>query len=115
GLYTFYTTSDDGSRLFAGEPLLKLEVIGQAVFPKPRLLAIGQTMRLEEDRQWAEVEGRLTFVSESTDGLRLELSAGSGRMHAEVADAAGLSPALLLNRRVRVAGFCHGAYTTEGN
>ena len=30
GLYTFYTTSDDGSELFVGEPSLRLEVIGRA-------------------------------------------------------------------------------------
>src|ERR1039457_1833616 len=33
GLYTFYTTSDDGSRLFVGEPSLQLKAIGQATLP----------------------------------------------------------------------------------
>src|SRR5260370_24431730 len=44
GLHTFYTTSDDGTRLFVGEPSLQLKRIVPAVFPKPQPLAIGQTL-----------------------------------------------------------------------
>ena len=114
GLYTFYTTSDDGSRLFVGEPSLQLKVIGRAAFPKPQPMIIGQMLRQGEDGQWVEVEGKVVFVSEAPDGLKLELSAGKGRMRLEVANAAGLSPGVLLNRRVRVAGFCQSVYTIEG-
>src|ERR1039457_2011390 len=103
GLYTFYTTSDDGSRLFVGEPTLQLKAVGRATFPKPQPLAIGQTLREAENGQWVEVEGKVTFASEEPDGLKLELSAGKGRMRAEVANASGLSPGILLNRRVRAA------------
>lgn len=114
GLYTFYTTSDDGSRLFVGEPSLQLKVIGSASFPKPQPLAIGQMLNLGEPGRWVEVEGKVTFVSEESGGLKLELSAGAGRMRAEVANGSGLSPANLLNRRVRATGFCQNAYTVEG-
>ena len=43
GLYTFYATSDDGCRLFIGEPSLKLTVVGQSTLPKPQLLLIEPT------------------------------------------------------------------------
>ena len=89
-------------------------MIGQAVFPKPRPAAIGQTLRPEEAGQWVEVEGKVTFVSEEPDGLKLELSAGTGRLRAEVANSAGLSSALLLNRRVRAVGFGQSATTSDG-
>jgi signal transduction histidine kinase len=115
GLYTFHTISDDGSRLFVGEPSLHLQVIGPAEFPKPRSLAIGQTLGQGESGQWVEVEGKVTFVSEKPDVLVLELSAGTGRMRVEVAEAANLSPALLVNRRVRVTGFCLGAAAGDGH
>src|SRR5262249_34513085 len=36
GLYTFYTRSDDGSRLFVGNPTLQLKVPGNATLPNPR-------------------------------------------------------------------------------
>jgi signal transduction histidine kinase len=114
GLYTFYTTSDDGSRLFVGEPSLELNVIGSAALPKPQPLAIGQMLSPGEPGRWVEVEGKVTFVSAEPGGLKLELSAGAGRMRAEIPNASGLSPANLLNRRVRATGFCQNTYTIEG-
>jgi len=114
GLYTFYLTSDDGSRLFVGGASLRLEVIGSAAFPTPREIAIGQTLRDEEDGQWAEVEGKVTFVNEQSDGVKLELSAGADRMRVEIADGSGLPSTPLLNRRIRAAGFCQSADTVDG-
>ncbi len=114
GLYTFYTTSDDGSELFVGEPSLRLEVIGRAEFPKPRQIVIGQTLRDGEEGQWAEVEGKVTFVNEQPDGVKLELSAGADRMRVEIADGSQLPATPLLNNRIRAVGFCQSANTTDG-
>ncbi|MGB8370692.1 MAG: ATP-binding protein [Limisphaerales bacterium] len=114
GLYTFYTTSDDGSELFVGEPSLRLEVIGRAEFPKPRQIVIGQTLRDGEDSQWAEVEGKVTFVNEQPDGVKLELSAGADRMRVEIADGSSLPSTPLLNNRIRAVGFCESAETSDG-
>jgi signal transduction histidine kinase len=137
GLYTFYTTSDDGSRLFVGEPSLQLKVIGRAVPPKPALLVLGQTAlpaaaesgrgeRLEpstlvstpgsaQEGQWMMVEGKVSFAAEEPDGLRLELTARTGRMNVELPAGSGLTPLNLLNRRVRATGFCQSASTIDGH
>jgi len=114
GQYTFYSTSDDGSEIFVGEPSLRLEVTGRAKFPKPRQIVIGQTLRDGEDGQWAEVEGKVTFVNEQPDGVKLELSAGADRMRVEIADASSLPGASLLNSRIRATGFCQSAATADG-
>jgi signal transduction histidine kinase len=114
GLYTFYTKSDDGSVLFVGEPALQLTVTGRAEMPAPQPIAIGQTLRDGEDGQWAVAEGKVTFVCEQPDGVKLELSAGADRMRVEIADAAGLPSAPLLNRRIRATGFCQSADTADG-
>jgi signal transduction histidine kinase len=114
GLYTFYTTSDDGSRLFVGEPSLRLDVTGRMVFPTPQLLAMGQTARQGQVGPWAAVEGKVTFVSEEPDGLKLELSSRTGRMSVEVPGGSGLTSAILLNRRVRATGLCQGVSTIDG-
>lgn len=114
GLYTFYTTSDDGSQLFVGEPSLHLEVVGRSEFPEPRHMVIGQTLREGEDGQWAEVEGKVTFVNEQPDGVKLELSAGADRMRVEIADGSQLPAAALLNSRIRAVGFCQSADTADG-
>ena len=114
GLYKFYTKSDDGSQLFVGEPSLELTVTGRAEFPAPRQIVIGQTLRDEEDGQWATVEGKVTFVNEQPDGVKLELSAGSDRMRVEIADGSRLPSAPLLNSRIRATGFCQSAATADG-
>jgi len=114
GLYTFYTISDDGSQLFAGGPSLQLTVTGRAELPGPRQVVIGQTMRDGEDGQWAAVEGKVTFVNEQPDGVKLELSAGADRMQVEIADRSQLPSMPLLNSRIRAVGFCQSAGTTDG-
>jgi signal transduction histidine kinase/uncharacterized protein YdeI (BOF family) len=97
-----------------GEPL-RLEVIGPEAFPEMRWLAIGQALREGDEDSWAELEGEVTLATEQPDGLLvLELSAMAGRTRVEVGDASGLSAAALLNRRIRVMGYCQSAFTTTG-
>jgi signal transduction histidine kinase len=114
GIYTFLLRSDDGSRLFVGRPALQLAVLGESPLPAPTPLIIGQMLREGEDHAWVAVEGTVNLAAPSGNGLRLELSTGSGRLRVEVADATGLSVDTLLRREVRVTGFCQGAVTPEG-
>ena len=115
GFYTFYTTSDDGSRLFVGKPTLHAQVIGRTGFPRPHRFFAGAMLRDEELGQWAEVEGRVAFFSEQAGGAKLELSSGTGRMWAVVAAGGpALTPAALLNKHVRVTGYMQPAFTADG-
>lgn len=114
GLYTFFTTSDDGSRLFVGESTLRLKVIGKVALPKPQLLLAGQVLRGRESGQWGEIEGTVTFASESPNGLRLEIGTGTGRVSVEVAMQGALQPADILGQRICATGFCQGVNTSDG-
>jgi signal transduction histidine kinase len=113
GLYTFYTRSDDGSRLFVGNPTLQLKILGSAAFPASRSVSPGQKLAANDTSRWGEVEGKVTFLSADSEGLKLELCAGSGCVRVEVANAAGLSSAQLLNRRVRATGYCQSNRTAD--
>lgn len=114
GVYTFSTISDDGSRLFLDEQAPRLEIIGTNALPAPSPLAARQVLREDEPNRWSQVEGTVTFVSEESAGLELELSSGTGRMRVEVADGSGRSPLLLLKSRIRAVGICQSTYTTDG-
>jgi signal transduction histidine kinase len=114
GLYTFHTKSDDGSQLFVGGASLQLTAGGRAELPAPRPIVIGQTLRDGEDGQWAVVEGKVTFLNEQPDGVKLDLSAGASRMRVEIADASSLPAAPRLNDRIRATGFCQSAVTIDG-
>src|SRR6185312_728219 len=72
GLYRFYTTSDDGSRLFVGEPTVHVSAIGSASFPQATPSLIGQPWK-EDGNRWVEEEGKVTFASEEPDILKLEV------------------------------------------
>jgi signal transduction histidine kinase len=114
GLYVFYTTSDDGSQLYVGNPPLRLERSGRTHFPEPRRLAPGQLWDSDGDCQWVTTEGNITFVGASTNGLNLELGSDTGRMRVVIADPHGLAPAALLNSHFRATGVCESALTTDG-
>ena len=115
GLYRFHLKSDDGSRLWVGQPKAHLQVVGQATFPSPRPMLIGQAMSEEAGSgQWAQVEGKATFVRKQPEGLQLELRAGAGTMRIEVAGDAELSVEQLSNRRIRAVGFCQSIFNLEG-
>ena len=119
GMYRFYVQSDDGSRLYIGEPTLSTKVLGPANFPTAGHLNVGQLLVGEQSgAQWAEVEGRVTSVRPGSlagfAGVEIEVRAGTGAMRVEVADEAGLSAQQLLNRRIRVTGFCQPTFTLQG-
>ena len=115
GLYTFSTSSDDGSRLFVGEPPpFRLKVTGSGQVPAPRALIIGQPLSHEEENQWSEVRGTVTFIEEQPDGCELELTSDTARMRVMVADNSGGVPPFLLNSQVRARGVCEGTYTGGG-
>jgi len=103
-----------GGRGPAGASQARLEIVGPGTAPDLRWLAIGQPMVPGDEDPWAEVEGEVTQVSEQPDGLHMELTAMGGHMRVEVGDVSGLSIASVLNRRIRVQGFCRGAFTTTG-
>ena len=112
GVYTFYTRSDDGSRLFVDAPSLRLEVVGQVPPTTPHVLALGQPV--ETECQWAQVSGLVAFVSAAVQPMELELRAGANRMRVQITDAAGLASGGLLGRRVRATGICLGSRTPDG-
>ena len=114
GLYTFCTKSDDGSRLFAGEPAMKLDVIGDTVFPTPRIIVPGEILAGNQDCQWAQVEGNVTFAGQQADGLELELSSGVGSMHVEIIVGGDQPASSWLNAHVSATGVCQSILTSDG-
>lgn len=113
GLYTFYAKSDDGSRIFAGVPRCRLDILGTGELPPPTLISAGQALD-GAGCHWAAIEGTVKFASERAGRAVVELETGTGRMRVEIADGSGLSAAGLLNRRVRVTGVCQKTATPDG-
>ncbi|MGC3961025.1 MAG: PA14 domain-containing protein [Verrucomicrobiota bacterium] len=115
GIYTFHLKSDDGSRLFVGEPTLHLTTLGPATPPPPKRITVGQILPASDDTTWGEVEGKVTLVRSTPSGCQLELTAGAGQMQVEFGVAPDLTTATnWLHARIRATGFCHGVQTDDG-
>ena len=114
GLYTLFVTSDDGCKLFLGEPKPRLTVIGSATPPQPRRIAAGESLSEEEVSQWSEVEGKVTFWGKSWGEAELELNSGAGSMRLQIMDVSGEPPPRLFHSRIRATGVCTATRTVDG-
>ncbi len=115
GNYTFYLNSDDGSKLFLGEPLPRVEVIGELATPLPSPIFVGQIAGTNDPGRWTRVEGVVRYVSPRGRRLELDLrSPSNNRMQVDVMDSAGLPLDILLNSKVRLTGVARQVLSTGG-
>ncbi len=113
GRYTFYLRSRDGSRLWVGQPAIRWQGLGEAHFPPPQPIAIGQLLD-KTNRFWAEVTGDVSFVTDLPGGgVSLELCDGGGCLHVESNDPT-LTAREFTRRRIRIQGYCEGALDSHG-
>lgn len=115
GIYTFYDTSDDGSRIRVGDPadtcqLIRLE--GASSLPVAKSLQ--EVMTEGSYDQWVTAGGKVTFAAATGGRIELELIERGVSLSATVMDASGTVPADLLHRDVRVTGICQLASGVKG-
>jgi len=113
GLYQFHLLSDDGAMLFLDGTPPRVRVLGHGEAPPPVAAVAGQVMPDPGTGVWAQVEGRVSFITAAGRGWQLELQSGAGRAQAWVVAAAGLDPAALLHRRIRVLGLARCIVTLD--
>ena len=114
GDYTFYLKSDDGSRLYIGEPSLRVTVLGTAALPTPRPITGGPAPAEMEDYQWSEIEGTVTSVNRLHDDLEIELATAVGSMWLKVAQNSNGSFTLVPQNRIRTVGVCRSILRLDG-
>jgi signal transduction histidine kinase len=114
GEYTFWLTSDDGSKLYFGDRRLQLSVLGEAAWPSPRLISPGQFVLEGQDCQWSILEGMVTHVSEVYDGVYVELSSGTGNAYLKVVGGNYHFLDSLLHSRIKATGVYQNACAMDG-
>jgi signal transduction histidine kinase len=114
GIYKFYLSSDDGSRLSLGQPDVRLVLLGQDELPAPRRVFIGQMLNETQDGSWSQIEGKVAQIRAEQNNVRLELSVGMSHMEASIDNWTNQSSAELLGCLVQATGFCLGAYNSDG-
>ncbi|HXT13684.1 MAG TPA: ATP-binding protein [Candidatus Angelobacter sp.] len=93
----------------------RLKVLKSGNLPRPALIRIGEPWGETNNFQWAEVEGRSTFVANNNGMLRLEITNLDGRMTAHVFNWGTNSTVLLENRKLRLRGVCESVANEKGD
>jgi signal transduction histidine kinase len=86
GTYTFYLTSDDGSRLFIGPPSLRMRTVGAGELPSAIPVALRETLPDEPEFQWSSLEGDIVSVHRPKNSLELEVMTKAGLVRVKVAE-----------------------------
>jgi signal transduction histidine kinase len=113
GVYSFRLASDDGSLLFLGPRDMSVTKLGATNIPVPLAGVIGEPMSHLDERRWAALQGRVSFISRDGAGLELELRSGVDRLSIKIADASRSDPAALLNTYVRAVGIGRAALSAN--
>jgi hypothetical protein len=113
GQYEFWTTSDDGSKLYL-DLLPRLSILGNGSLPQPQRIFPGQIISETQEGRWAEVEGTVSSVTERSREVSIELTSGTGRACLKVMEESRGSLGLLLHSRIEAAGICQTTFTVDG-
>lgn len=106
GLYTFYLTSSDGSRLYAGDPNGRCKAVSRGYKSAPKATVFESASNVTPAGQWTALEGEVTFAARNDIGWELELSSGAESVHALVIGAFPALGADLLHQHVEALGIC---------
>ena len=112
--YTFYTRSDDGSRLFIGDSSLQVKTVGRAALPETQPVANTSIPSEKQEFQWTEIEGIVSSVNDLGNALELELITDSGHVRVKVAENSGCSFTLAPQNLIRAVGVCRNVFSLDG-
>ncbi len=106
GDYTFYLTSDDGSRLEVGRSAVSctVEPGSRRFIPAPE--TFDKALADQSRHHWIELNGEVAFAGEDQGNLQMDLVERGNHLPVAVIDGAALLSSNLLHRQIRVEGIC---------
>jgi PAS domain S-box-containing protein len=84
----------------------RYRLLGQAPFPQPRPVRMGDMISTREDSQWVQLEGIVQGVESAGDVVKLDVVSEGRRLLVNLMDPAGLDKEHLIDARVKVTGVC---------
>jgi signal transduction histidine kinase len=114
GIYTFSTTSDDGSRLFVGESSLDLQVLGSGVMP-PAAEKMPATPAARSSRPWVTLEGKVEFAGFRESGGELVMRVGDDDLRVRILGGGDTVSNFLTGLQVRVSGIYQDVLADDGS
>ncbi|HWF18566.1 MAG TPA: ATP-binding protein [Verrucomicrobiae bacterium] len=114
GVYHFWTTSDDGSKLYVGDSPLGVRVLGNTAMPFPEPVIPGQLVQETQEGRWSEMEGMVSVIRGPSISPNLEINSGTGRAYLKVMECGPESLDFLLHHRVKITGIYQSALSVDG-
>lgn len=110
GVYRFYVTSDDGSRLFVGDSDLEVRVLYNGAATEK-----GPAAASERSNKWVTLEGTVKFAGCQRIGGELTIRAGNDDIRAEIFESGGSAPTFPVDSKVRISGIYSDVVRQEGS
>lgn len=114
GTYTFYLTSDDGSRLCAGESSLDVRVLSKGPVPLA-LENLPTTVAERRSRPWVTLKGKVIFGGASAEGGRLLIQVGNDDIRVDIFPGNNPAPDLRPGASVVVSGLYEDIVMKNGS
>ncbi len=115
GLYTFYSVSDDGSRLFIDKPTLQVSVLNQGALPPPSANGREPIPSQNDGYRWSQIDGVISFVGKSKYTSEMEIQTAGGHMRLILANQPDCPFTFAPKDQIHAVGVAHAIYDTGGN
>ena len=112
GVYVFYLTSDDGSRLKVGHPVVSCTVRPGSTQAVPVTRTFEQALTDRGRSAWIELKGEVAFAGAGQGSLEMEMVERGHHWPVTIVEGSTLLASNLLHRQVQVEGIYE--YLGEG-
>ncbi len=112
GVYSFYLTSDDGSRLDVGSPQISCTIVPGSTQTIPVTKTFEQALTDRSHSAWVELNGEVTFAGENQGNLEMDLVERGNYLPVTVMNGSTLLASNLLDRQIQIEGICE--FSGEG-
>lgn len=108
GIYAFHLESDDGSRLWVGEPSVRCSIVPSEGRFMPPVESFHQQSGWQYKHHWVEVEGEVGFFGRVRQNLQIELldKETQNWLPVTIIEGGTLLATNLLHKTIRVDGIC---------
>jgi signal transduction histidine kinase len=106
GVYVFYLTSDDGSRLKVGHPVVSCTVRPGSTQAIPVTKTFEQALMDRSRSAWIELNGEVTFAGANQGSIEMDLVERGNYLPVTILEGSTLLASDLLHRQIHIEGIC---------
>ena len=106
GVYVFYLTSDDGSRLEVGHPVISCTVRPASTQAVPLTKSFEQALTDRGSSSWIKLKGEVTFAGANQRILEMDLVERGNYLPVTIIEGSTLLASNLLHRQIQIEGIC---------